>query len=1219
MAASKTTIPTAGARPTGRASRRASAGGRGVVPRTILAWALSPILFIAPRSIAFDDPPAAPEYRRDVAPILRAYCVGCHNAEDANSGLAMHTFSSLSKGGENGPAFVPSKSGESRLYLMVTGELEPHMPPEDNPAPNPEEIEVLRRWIDAGAPPPADPDELMVADPATPDVPPKSPPQPRVHSVAWAPDGKLVALGGFERVALVDPNTNYVERVLVGLGGNVASAAFTPDGKRVLAAGGRPGVDGKAVLWNAADGTVEREFAGHSDSLYAAVLSGDQSTLATAGYDKRILLWNAADGRILRELKGHNDAVYGLAFRPGDNVLASASGDRTVKLWDRESGERLDTFSQALKELFAVAATPDGSLILAGGADNRIRAWRLGEAAREGTNTLVQSRFAHDGEILALAVSPDGATLASAASNRSVKLWRLPELAESAVLGEQSDWPSALAFDPSGTKLLVGRLDGTASLYEVSSGRLIKEVVPTEKPPPPPTLARKLPIGVRRGGMVRLELEGEHLARTTGVEVSHPGLTAAVAAAPPPADPRIVVELTAAEDAPLGRHELIVATPGGRTPPLAVWVDTVDQCEEQALSEGPLALPGAVWGALGKPGEVDEVRIVVAAGQTLLLDAAAKGVGSKADLVLTLVGPDGRVAASTLKTEGSDDPFLVWSAPADGTYVVRVHDLAYAGSPEHIYRLTVGALPFVLGVHPLVVPTGRETAVELVGVNLPADAVVRVSPERPGEVPLPLDAAAYRWHRTPKVVAAELVAAEIEPNDAPDQATAMAAPGEASGRLYSPDGGQDVDHYRFSAKAGQELIFETESARRGLPVDTRLDVLTADGEPIDRVWLAAVRDSYVEFRGFDSQQLEIRCKNWEEMELNEFMYLNGEVAKLFRHPRGPDSGFQFYSVRGRRATYFDTTGTTHAVEDPVYIVEPHPPGGRFESTGLPVFKLTYMNDDASGGELGTDSRLTFRAPADGEYLVRVVDTRGASGAHHAYRLSARTPKPDFRVRLSNRTPTVNRGGGREVVFSVDRIDGFEGEVEIEVGELPAGLSLSRPIRIEAGHESASAVLLAAADAAAPSEEQLKGVSWTARATIQGEAATRPVAGFEKIHLADAPKILVRLEPAEITIAPGSVVSAQLIVERRGHDDRVTFEMPGLPHGVIVDNIGLNGILIPEGQTQREVFLSARPWTPETDRPFFARANEAESQCSPPALLRVRRPSQVAQQSPAGNP
>ncbi len=67
----------------------------------------------------------------------------------------------------------------------------------------------------------------------------------------------------------------------------------------------------------------------------------------------------------------------------------------------------------------------------------------------------------------------------------------------------------------------------------------------------------------------------------------------------------------------------------------------------------------------------------------------------------------------------------------------------------------------------------------------------------------------------------------------------------------------------------------------------------------------ATRDSYVEFRGIDSAQLEIRCKSWQEMELNQYLYMNGEVGKLFRHPRGPDSGFLFYSVAGQRRTYFE--------------------------------------------------------------------------------------------------------------------------------------------------------------------------------------------------------------------------------------------------------------------------------------------------------------------------
>ncbi|MBI3878189.1 MAG: hypothetical protein HY300_19885, partial [Verrucomicrobia bacterium] len=84
--------------------------------------------------------------------------------------------------------------------------------------------------------------------------------------------------------------------------------------------------------------------------------------------------------------------------------------------------------------------------------------------------------------------------------------------------------------------------------------------------------------------------------------------------------------------------------------------------------------------------------------------------------------------------------------------------------------------------------------------------------------------------------------------------------------------------------------------------------------------------------------------------------------------------------------------------------------------------------------------------------------------------------------------------------------------------------------------------------------------------------------------------------------------AWLRVERNGHDDLVTFQVDGLPHGVIVDDIGLNGVLIPKGQNEREIFLYAERWVPETDRLCHAIENQAGRQTSLPVLLHVRRTS-----------
>jgi hypothetical protein len=134
----------------------------------------------------------------------------------------------------------------------------------------------------------------------------------------------------------------------------------------------------------------------------------------------------------------------------------------------------------------------------------------------------------------------------------------------------------------------------------------------------------------------------------------------------------------------------------------------------------------------------------------------------------------------------------------------------------------------------------------------------------------------------------------------------------------------------------------------------------------------------------------------------------------------------------------------------------------------------------------------------------------------------------------------------------------------------------------------------------------------ARAEINGSLVEKSVNTLGKLTLAEKPNLRVFLEPAELTITPGTTITATLRVERNGFKDRVQFAVDNLPHGVIVDNIGLNGVLIPEEQTQRQIFLRAAPWVPETSRPFHAVANNAGAQGSSAVILHVRSGENVAQ-------
>lgn len=1179
---------------------------------------------------------AEPDFRRDVEPIFKQYCNGCHNGTDREGKLSLEKFDDLLRGGAGGVVVVPGRSEQSRLLLVLDGREKPVMPPEGSERPKPEEIAVLKRWVEAGAKGPMGkaPDPTILV---TPKIAPTVKPQEAVTAVATTPiagGSGLAAIASYGRVRLVSLDDRGVLRTLSGLRGNVADVEFSRDGKVLVTAAGEPGVFGEAQLWTVADGKLLRTFTGHRDSLYAVALSADGRLLATAGYDQIIKLWNTATGEEVRTLVGHNGAVFDLALHPNGKILASVSADRTVKLWDLASGARLDTLGQPTKDQSAVAFAPEGRTIVAAGADNRLRAWRLSATAKENTNPLVTTRFAHEGPVLKLVFSPDGKTIASSGEDRTIRLWDTEGLVERRALERQPDWAPGLAFTADGKSLVVGRMDGTFDVYDAATGKVV--------PPVKPELAGVVPRGIERGRSTIVELSGKNLAGVSQVQLRDANDKPVRGSLKIVADKRAAsalgVDITTDAKLPRGTYQLVVQSPGGMSNALSLVVDDLPQLAEQEpndslrgssgkstsvkgsmkeaspTSDAVVALNAGYWGVCSRPGDVDHYRVVGKKGQTLVCRLEAKVFDSKLDGFLTLLDPTGETVAAVNDFDGDRDPLAAYRLPADGTYVIRVNDQSMQGSTEHFYRLTLGTFPLVTGIFPQTAAVDRETKVELLGFNLPKRASVVVRPKKAGDQPVALDVEAFRTAKRILVRGSDAVeTSEREPNDAPNQAVPVALPANVSGRIFSPgeNAAADVDLYRFEAAKGQTWMIETEASRRGWPTDTRIEVLDAAGRPVPRVLLQAVRDTYVTFRSINSVENDVRLFGWEEMQLNQFLYLQGDVSKLFRMPQGPDSGFRLYTLGGKRLGYFDTSASAHALDETGYIVEPHPVGAKLVNNGLPTFVLNYANDDDAERRLGSDSRLTYTPPADGAYLVRVVDSRGFGGDRYQYRLTIREPRPDFVVTLDVKRPTVAPGGGTTLAFSVERRDGFDGEIAVEARGIPEGYSLSMPLRIEAGHDSAQAVLSAASDARALPDDAWRKVVWSAKATVEASPREHRIAGPSGVELAKPSPIYVTLEPAELMIAPGSTISAKLKIERRNLKDRVLFDVLNLPHGVIVDNIGLNGILIPEGQTEREIFLTCYDWVPETERTFFAQAKTKPAETSRPVLLRVRRPSPLA--------
>jgi ankyrin repeat protein/mono/diheme cytochrome c family protein len=97
-------------------------------------------------------PPAARavDYTKDVKPLLAQNCYGCHGPEVQQSGLRLDLRQNALRGGDYGPVIIPGKSQESKIIRrLVDGDGGMQMPPSG--ALLPEEIGMLRAWIDQGA------------------------------------------------------------------------------------------------------------------------------------------------------------------------------------------------------------------------------------------------------------------------------------------------------------------------------------------------------------------------------------------------------------------------------------------------------------------------------------------------------------------------------------------------------------------------------------------------------------------------------------------------------------------------------------------------------------------------------------------------------------------------------------------------------------------------------------------------------------------------------------------------------------------------------------------------------------------------------------------------------------------------------------------------------------------------------------------------------------
>ncbi|MGE5193062.1 MAG: hypothetical protein ACM3U2_11230 [Deltaproteobacteria bacterium] len=339
-----------------------------------------------------------------------------------------------------------------------------------------------------------------------------------------------------------------------------------------------------------------------------------------------------------------------------------------------------------------------------------------------------------------------------------------------------------------------------------------------------PTLRDISLRGLEVGGTTTLIVDGDDLG--TAPRLLLP-FAARQKLKPGGTDKRATFDVILATDVIPGYYQLRVMTEGGVSLPAVICVDHLTQRPlAPAIEQLPVALFGAIGGST-----VAETTFAGKAGQNVCIEVEAQRLGSKLRPVVHLYNAKRRQLAWSWGNPAlAGDARLQATLPADGNYIIALHDSEYGVPGPGYFRLQVGQWAFVDQVFPPVVNPGQPTPLELLGMPAPMRVDLPAVPVA-GVVPLAWPGEGLWSGPRPFVTVSSHTEVVEQPPAAGPQELPLGKVG-VSGRLLAP---YEEDRYRVAVTPGTRLRLEVFAERYGSPLDVALVVRNEAGDAVARV------------------------------------------------------------------------------------------------------------------------------------------------------------------------------------------------------------------------------------------------------------------------------------------------------------------------------------------------------------------------------------------------
>jgi WD40 repeat protein len=200
------------------------------------------------------------------------------------------------------------------------------------------------------------------------------PPPNAPYMVAFSPDGRRLAVATGKpqsTVALTVWDTATLRRLwVVPDRRGIPAVAFAPDGQTLAI--GR--FSEEARVYDSDSGERQATYGGHGTSARAVGFAPDGKLLAVGSYEGFVKLWDRTRGAEVRTLRGHQGRIYEVVFSPDGTRLLSVGVD-AARLWDVGTGQEQHVLRHRDSLVHAGLFAPDGRSVLTGGWDGTVRSW----------------------------------------------------------------------------------------------------------------------------------------------------------------------------------------------------------------------------------------------------------------------------------------------------------------------------------------------------------------------------------------------------------------------------------------------------------------------------------------------------------------------------------------------------------------------------------------------------------------------------------------------------------------------------------------------------------------------------------------------------------------------------------------------------------------------------------------------------------------------------